>query len=713
MMKKRILALLLTVCMLLSLMPLGAFAEEDSEDTPVLAEEANEDEGGSGNQDPCAGGHSYVWTSNSNGTHTQVCSVCKTTGNTENCVKAGDATCTAPAVCKDCDAVMEEATGHSWGQWTHKDGTDTHTRTCSKCSATDTKDCHGGTATCDTKAVCEDCGASYGEVKHSDTVNYQYAGENSNQHKILCSACGKVIGTESCTFTEANCQAASSCIKCHHTVGEKNPSKHIGGTKAVHNEGTETHNVVCVGCNKTLEENVPCTSDNSADCKHKSKCTECGGEVGALGDHKEGTPATCTTKAVCSVCGQAYGDPLGHDLKGGVCTRIATGKCVCQTDHKGLWKNADASQNTVKCTECGATIEKESLAVSFTLTGYGVGKASKDVRVTSGSDKVTVGPVTISPDDATFKAGTRYSFAIAYTVENGYRVDSATVNGTRAELGDTFVSVSLFSPDSYYSISYNLDGGKLPAGKTNPTTYTKESGEFTLVNPTRTGYDFAGWKGTGLDQAAMTVTVPAGSTGNRSYTATWKVKSYTVTFDVQGHGTAPKAQTVDYGKKAATPKAPTESGYAFGGWYQDPACKQKFSFSTKITGDITLYAKWDEAYTLKFHTNGGNTINSINAAKGSTVDLAKYKPSRSGYYFVGWYRTKDLKSGTQVSVQSMKEKYADADGVIHVYAKWKKMDTTNPKTGDSSFPELAAGLLALSALSLGAVTLIGKKKRNW
>ena len=262
-----------------------------------------------------------------------------------------------------------------------------------------------------------------------------------------------------------------------------------------------------------------------------------------------------------------------------------------------------------------------------------------------------------------------------------------------------------------YSITYDLKGGKLASGS-NPTTYTKSS-RFTLVNPTRTGYDFAGWTGTGLDQAAMTVTVPAGSTGNRGYTATWKVKSYTVTFDVQGHGTAPKAQTVDYGKKAATPKAPTESGYAFGGWYQDAACKQEFKFSTKITGDITLYAKWDEAYTLTFHTNGGNTIKSINAAKGSTVELKKYKPSRSGYYFVGWYRTKDLKSGTQVYVQSMKEEYADADGVIHVYAKWKKMDTTNPKTGDSSFPELAAGLLALSALSLGAVTLIGKKKRNW
>ena len=82
MMKKRILALLLTVCMLLSLMPLGAFAEENSEDIQILAEGSNENEGGSGNQDPCADGHSYVWTSNGNGTHTQVCSVCKATGST-------------------------------------------------------------------------------------------------------------------------------------------------------------------------------------------------------------------------------------------------------------------------------------------------------------------------------------------------------------------------------------------------------------------------------------------------------------------------------------------------------------------------------------------------------------------------------------------------------------------------------------------------------
>lgn len=711
MMKKRIFALLLTVCMLLSLMPLGAFAEENSEDIQILAEGSNEDEGGPENQDPCAGGHSYVWKSNGDGTHTQVCSVCQATDKTGACVKAGDATCTAAAVCKDCGAVMEEATGHSWGPWTHNDGTDTHTRTCSKCSATETKDCHGGTATCDTKAVCEDCGASYGEVKHSDTVNYQY--DSSNQHKIICSICEKTIGTESCTVTEANCQAASSCIKCHQPVGEKNPSKHVGGTKAVHNEGTETHNVVCLGCNKALEENVPCTSDNSADCKHKSKCTECGGEVGALGDHKEGTPATCTTKAVCSVCGQAYGEPLGHDLDSNlVCKRIATGKCVCSRDHKALWTAETASQETVKCPECGKTVEKESVTVAFTLRGYKVGEKIGALSASSNNGHVKVAHVSATPaGEDTFQAGTGYTITVEYALDPGYKVSSATINGATALLSDNKATASLSPLEVEYSITYNLDGGKLASGS-NPTTYTKESG-FTLVNPTKTGYDFAGWTGTGLDQAAMRVEVPAGSTGNRSYTATWTAKSYTVTFDVQGHGTAPKAQTVQYNKKAATPKDPTESGYAFGGWYQDAACKQKFSFSTKITGDITLYAKWDEAYTLKFHTNGGNTINSINAAKGSTVELKKYKPTRSGYYFVGWYRTKDLKSGTQVSWQHMTDTYADSEGVIHVYAKWKKMDTTNPKTGDPSFPELAAGLLALSVLSLGAVTLIGKKKRNW
>ena len=71
-----------------------------------------------------------------------------------------------------------------------------------------------------------------------------------------------------------------------------------------------------------------------------------------------------------------------------------------------------------------------------------------------------------------------------------------------------------------YAISYDLTDGTL-AG-TNPIEYTCESDAFTLNNPTREGYEFAGWMGTGLDAASTNVTIAKGNYGNREYTATWK-----------------------------------------------------------------------------------------------------------------------------------------------------------------------------------------------
>ena len=71
-----------------------------------------------------------------------------------------------------------------------------------------------------------------------------------------------------------------------------------------------------------------------------------------------------------------------------------------------------------------------------------------------------------------------------------------------------------------YNIAYTLDGGKTVVS--NPSTYTVESGDFTLTNPTRLGYTFAGWTGTGLTEPTFNVTVAQGSTGDLSYTATWE-----------------------------------------------------------------------------------------------------------------------------------------------------------------------------------------------
>ena len=71
-----------------------------------------------------------------------------------------------------------------------------------------------------------------------------------------------------------------------------------------------------------------------------------------------------------------------------------------------------------------------------------------------------------------------------------------------------------------YTITYDLAGGTVEG---NPNTYTIETRAFTLKNPTKSGYTFTGWSGTGLDgENNMTVTIPTGSTGNRTYKAHWR-----------------------------------------------------------------------------------------------------------------------------------------------------------------------------------------------
>lgn len=68
--------------------------------------------------------------------------------------------------------------------------------------------------------------------------------------------------------------------------------------------------------------------------------------------------------------------------------------------------------------------------------------------------------------------------------------------------------------------------------------------------------------------------------------------TYTVTFDVNGHGTAPAGQLVKAGETVAKPADPTEDGWVFGGWFTDAACTTPYDFSKPVTAVLKLYAKW-------------------------------------------------------------------------------------------------------------------------
>ncbi|MCQ2533797.1 MAG: DUF4214 domain-containing protein [Clostridia bacterium] len=73
---------------------------------------------------------------------------------------------------------------------------------------------------------------------------------------------------------------------------------------------------------------------------------------------------------------------------------------------------------------------------------------------------------------------------------------------------------------------------------------------------------------------------------------TYTLKVYSVSFDMGGHGTAPEEQIVKFNNKATKPSDPVATGYKFDGWYTDKNCTKAFDFTSAITADTTLYAKW-------------------------------------------------------------------------------------------------------------------------
>lgn len=87
-------------------------------------------------------------------------------------------------------------------------------------------------------------------------------------------------------------------------------------------------------------------------------------------------------------------------------------------------------------------------------------------------------------------------------------------------------------------------------------------------------------------------------TQNVYFSVTWIGETSKVTFDMNGHGTAPADQIIDNGSSAARPETdPTAEGWTFGGWYQETACTNAYDFETPVTADITVYAKWTKNTT--------------------------------------------------------------------------------------------------------------------
>ncbi len=105
------------------------------------------------------------------------------------------------------------------------------------------------------------------------------------------------------------------------------------------------------------------------------------------------------------------------------------------------------------------------------------------------------------------------------------------------------------------------------------------------------GYTFIGWYADEDRTIEFDFTQPI--TSNTTVYAKWTAKDYEVSF-VTEHSDAPDSQNVPYNKTATNPGKLTAEGYTFIGWYTDHTCTTEFNFSTPITGDTKVYAKWEK-----------------------------------------------------------------------------------------------------------------------
>lgn len=184
-----------------------------------------------------------------------------------------------------------------------------------------------------------------------------------------------------------------------------------------------------------------------------------------------------------------------------------------------------------------------------------------------------------------------------------------------------------------YTIITLLEGGN--AGSSQVYFYTVEQ-TVTLPTPTRTGYTFLGWTGEGITTPQPNVTIPKGSTGDKTYIENWELTEYNITMDLSGGSGQEKVVYTMTDEDFELP-TPTRNGYEFSGWTGEGITtpQTEVIIPTGSTGNKAYTANWKAIeYTITLDTNGGPVVSPIKYTVEDSFTLPY--PLRPGYEFVGW-----------------------------------------------------------------------------
>jgi len=310
---------------------------------------------------------------------------------------------------------------------------------------------------------------------------------------------------------------------------------------------------------------------------------------------------------------------------------------------------------------------------------------------------------TVKSGDITLVNPTRDGYN--FTGWNGTDIADGTMSVVIpiGSIGDRSFTATWSDP-IVYTLAYDYAGGSVETD--NPATYTVESGDITLVNPTRTGYTFTGWEGTDVVAGTDNVVITTGSIGDRSYTAQWAINTYTVTFE-DYDGTELGTDVVAYGGDAVPPADPLREGYNFTGWDEDLDNVTR-SFTTMATYAI-------KTFTVKFVDHDDTVL------KEQTVDWGKAAtapddPEWDDHEFAGWDKTFDSVKSDLIVKATYKE-------IVEVEPEPVPAteDTTDtaeleeepvPKGASSAFPWWWIPIVGAAALALFLILFFWKRRKK-
>ena len=320
------------------------------------------------------------------------------------------------------------------------------------------------------------------------------------------------------------------------------------------------------------------------------------------------------------------------------------------------WYKEATFENEVESIELGSTgnltLHAKWEAISYTITYELDGGVNNNANPAG----YTIATSTITLANPAKKG---------YNFLGWYKEATYDTNVTVIETED-MMNVVLYAKweKAEYTITYELNGGKNYSD--NPTGYNVTTPTITLVNPTKTGYNFLGWYKEATFENEVE-SIELGSTGNLTLHAKWQIINYSITYYLHGGTNNPNNPTYrNIENDTIILKDPTRDGYEFLGWYNDLEDEVLVSQINTGAGFITLHAKWEKVYTITYHMDEGveNPSSNPSTYKQTSKTIYLEEPVREGYIFKGWYTEAYYETQCNIIISG-------SSGNLDLYPKWQ------------------------------------------